>query len=118
MSGFCGMFSQLLNLFPRAEFRSLGRAPRARVHTLGSGRGDVVLPVRPRPLAAEICGGLRNSEGELTHFNITAPNRSTLAYANAHRSWQLYCACSTLSWPGVSPWPRATGNPLIPEPSW
>ena len=38
----------------------------------------------------EICGGLRNSEGELEHWGITAPNRSTLAHANAHRPWQRY----------------------------
>jgi hypothetical protein len=40
----------------------------------------------------EICGGLRSSEGKLKHLGITAPNRSTLAYANEHRPWQLYRA--------------------------
>ena len=40
----------------------------------------------------EICGGLRSSEGKLRHLGITAPNRSTLAYANEHRPWQLYRA--------------------------
>jgi hypothetical protein len=40
----------------------------------------------------EICGGLRSSEGKLKHLGITAPSRSTLAYANAHRPWQLYRA--------------------------
>ena len=38
----------------------------------------------------EICGGLRSSEGRLTHLGITALARSTLAYANAHWPWQLY----------------------------
>ena len=40
----------------------------------------------------EICGGLRSCEGKLSHLGITAPNRSTLAYANEHRPWQLYRA--------------------------
>jgi hypothetical protein len=35
----------------------------------------------------EITGGLRRCEGKLTHLGITAPNRSTLAYANEHRPW-------------------------------
>ena len=40
----------------------------------------------------EICGGLRSSEGKLKHLGIAAPSRSTLAYANEHRPWQLYRA--------------------------
>lgn len=38
----------------------------------------------------EICGGLASCEGKLAHLGATAPSRSTLAYANAHRPWQLY----------------------------
>jgi hypothetical protein len=39
----------------------------------------------------EICGGLAASEGKLRHLGLPdAPRRSTLAYANAHRPWQLY----------------------------
>jgi hypothetical protein len=39
----------------------------------------------------EICGGLAASEGKLRHFGLPqAPSRSTLAYANEHRPWQLY----------------------------
>jgi len=38
----------------------------------------------------EICGGLAASEGKLRHLGLpTAPARSTLAYANEHRPWQL-----------------------------
>src|SRR5882724_7155901 len=38
----------------------------------------------------EICGGLAASEGKLRHLGLpTAPSRSTLAYANEHRPWQL-----------------------------
>jgi len=38
----------------------------------------------------EITNGLRSCEGKLKHLGITAPNRSTLSYANEHRPWELY----------------------------
>jgi len=39
----------------------------------------------------EICGGLATAMGKLRHLGLSgAPARSTLAYANAHRPWQLY----------------------------
>jgi hypothetical protein len=39
----------------------------------------------------EICGGLASCMGKLKHLGIeSAPNRSTLSYANGHRPWQLY----------------------------
>jgi hypothetical protein len=37
----------------------------------------------------EICGGLASCEGKLAHLRIATPSRTTLAYANAHRPWQL-----------------------------
>lgn len=39
----------------------------------------------------EICGGLATAMGKLVHLGLTqAPTRSTLAYANKHRPWQVY----------------------------
>ena len=39
----------------------------------------------------EICGGLATAMGKLVHLGLTqAPARSTLAYANKHRPWQVY----------------------------
>jgi hypothetical protein len=39
----------------------------------------------------EICGGLAACEGKLKHLGVDqSPKRSTLAYANEHRPWQLY----------------------------
>jgi hypothetical protein len=39
----------------------------------------------------EICGGLATPTGKLVHLGLRqAPTRSTLAYANTHRPWQLY----------------------------
>jgi hypothetical protein len=39
----------------------------------------------------EICGGLATALGKLVHLGVKgAPKRSTLAYANEHRPWELY----------------------------
>lgn len=39
----------------------------------------------------EICGGLSTALGKMVHLGLReAPKRSTLAYANSHRPWQLY----------------------------
>jgi hypothetical protein len=39
----------------------------------------------------EICGGLASCEGRLVHVGVReAPPKSTLAYANANRPWQVY----------------------------
>jgi hypothetical protein len=39
----------------------------------------------------EIVGGLASCEGKLQHLGVTsAPKRSTLAYANEHRPWELF----------------------------
>jgi hypothetical protein len=39
----------------------------------------------------EICGGLATALGRVVHLGLkAAPKRSTLAYANEHRSWKLY----------------------------
>ena len=97
MSGFCSMFSQLLKLFPRTEFQSLVKRTHAERHARGfTCWGQFVAMLfcqlgRAHSLR-EICGGLRSSEGKLKHLGITAPSRSTLAYANEHRPWQLYRA--------------------------
>jgi hypothetical protein len=97
VSGFCSMFSQLLKLFPRTEFQALVKRTHAERHARGfTCWGQFVAMLfcqlgRAHSLR-EICGGLRSSEGKLKHLGITAPNRSTLAYANEHRPWQLYRA--------------------------
>src|SRR5512132_3915631 len=97
VSTFCSMFSQLLKLFPRTEFQALVMRTHAERHARGfTCWGQFVAMLfcqlgRAHSLR-EICGGLRSSEGKLKHLGITAPNRSTLAYANEHRPWQLYRA--------------------------
>ena len=39
---------------------------------------------------SEICLGLKSAWGKLVHLGVSAPSKSTLAYANEHRPWELY----------------------------
>lgn len=95
MTRFCSIFSQLLQLFPRTEFQKAVTATQAERHARGfTCWGQFVAMLfcqlgRAHSLR-EICGGLASCEGKLTHLGIDAPSRATLAYANAHRPWQLY----------------------------
>lgn len=94
---FCSIFNQLLQLFPKADFQRAVVATRAERHARGfTCWGQFVAMLfcqlgRAHSLR-EICGGLASCEGKLAHLGITAPKRSTLAYANAHRPWELYQA--------------------------
>jgi hypothetical protein len=99
------MFSQILQLFPRLEFEQLVRATRAGRHAKGfSSWGQFVAMLfcqlgRAHSLR-EICQGLQTCEGKLVHLGISAPKRSSLSYANAHRPWELYQQLFILS-PGA-----------------
>jgi hypothetical protein len=92
----CSIFSQILQLIPRVEFESTVRKYRAERHARGfSSWGQFVAmlfcQLGHAKSLREICGGLAASEGKLRHLGVpTAPSRSTLAYANEHRPWQLY----------------------------
>jgi transposase len=90
------IFSQMLQLFSRADFERAVSEHRAERHARGfSCWGQFVAMLfchlgRAQSLR-EICGGLAASEGKLRHLGLPdAPRRSTLAYANQHRPWQLY----------------------------
>lgn len=95
MNRFCSIFSQLLQLFPKAEFFQAVKKTAAERFTKGFSSWDQFVAMlfcqlgRAHTLR-EITGGLRSCEGKLQHLGISAPSRSTLAYANEHRPWQLY----------------------------
>jgi hypothetical protein len=93
------IFSQILQLIPRFEFESAVRKHDAERHTRGfSSWGQFIAmlfcQLGHAKSLREICGGLAASEGKLRHLGLpAAPARSTLAYANEHRPWQL---CQTV----------------------
>jgi hypothetical protein len=93
---FSSIFSQLLQLFPRLEFEQSVKKHKAEYHARGfTSWGQFIAMLfcqlgRAHTLR-EICGGLASCEGKLKHLGVPeAPKRSTLAYANEHRPWQLY----------------------------
>lgn len=96
MNRACSIFSQLLQLFPRIEFQRAVKKHQAERHARGfTSWGQFVAMLFCQLGHAhslrEICGGLAACEGKLRHLGIPeAPKRSTLAYANEHRPWQLY----------------------------
>ena len=96
MKKFCSIFSQLLQLFPRLEFEQAVKQHRTERGAKGfTSWGQFVAMLfcqlgRAHTLR-EICGGLASCEGKLKHLGVPeAPKKSTLAYANEHRPWELY----------------------------
>ena len=96
MNRVCSIFAQILDLFPRGEFEATVREHKAERHARGfSSWGQFIAmlfcQLGHAQSLREICGGLAASEGKLRHLGLPeAPARSTLAYANEKRPWQLY----------------------------
>jgi len=89
-------FSQLLSLVDRSGFARAVRKHQAERGAKGFSCWDQFVAMMFCQLGAahslrEICGGLATAMGKLTHLGVSqAPTRSTLAYANTHRPWQVY----------------------------
>ena len=96
MNRVCSIFSQLLKLIPRTTFHKAVVEHKAERHARGfTCWGQLVAMLFCHLAMArslrEICHGLAASEGKLKHLGVpNAPSRSTLAYANEHRPWELY----------------------------
>jgi IS4 transposase len=92
----CSIFSQILKLFSRGGFEKAVKQHKAERHARGFtswGQFMAMLfcQVGRAHSLREICGGLACCEGHLKHLGVpVAPKRSTLAYANEHRPWELY----------------------------
>src|SRR6266550_5848774 len=92
----CSIFSQVLKLFSRGEFEKAVKEHKAEHHARGfTSWGQFMAMLfcqlgRAHSLR-EICGGLACCEGQLKQLGVpVAPKRSTLAYANENRPWQLH----------------------------
>ena len=90
------LFNQLLQHFPRTEFASLVKEHQAERAAKGFTCWTQFVAMTFCQLAhadslREICNGLACSEGKLVHLGVTsAPNKSTLSYANEHRPAALF----------------------------
>jgi len=96
MNRVCSIFAQVLQFIPRLEFAAAVRKHQAERHARGFSCWTQLVAMlfcqlgRAQSLR-EIVGGLAACEGKLQHLGVTlAPKRSTLAYANEHRPWQLF----------------------------
>ena len=89
-------FSQLLSLIDRAGFARAVKQHQAERGAKGFSCWDQFVSMLFCQMGAahslrEICGGLGTAMGKLVHLGMReAPSRSTLAYANNHRPWQVY----------------------------
>ena len=96
MDKVCSIFSQVLKLFSRGDFEKAVKEHKAERHARGfTSWGQFMAMLfcqlgRAHSLR-EICGGLACCEGQLKHLGVpVVPKKSTLAYANEHRPWELY----------------------------
>lgn len=89
-------FAQILALIDRTEFAHAVRQHAAERAAKGFSCWDHFVAMLFCQMGSahslrEICGGLATALGKLVHLGVQrTPTRSTLAYANAHRPWQLY----------------------------
>jgi hypothetical protein len=90
------IFGQILKFFPRPVFEAAVRKHEGDKHAKGMTCWSQFIALMLCHLGGarslrEIIGGLAASEGKLKHLGVDrAPKRSTLAYANKHRPWELY----------------------------
>ncbi len=90
------IFSQLLEQFPRHEFAKLTKKHKGDYKAKGFTCWTQFVSMLFCQLAhtdslREICNGLACCLGKLTHLGVSeAPKKSTLSYANAHRSAELF----------------------------
>jgi len=96
MTQCASLFSQILALFNRNEFADIVHKHRAERHAKGFTCWDQFVAMLFCQTAQahslrEICGGLSCCLGKVKHLGIKeAPKRSTLAYANEHRPWEVF----------------------------
>lgn len=94
MNRVCSIFSQILQFVPRLEFEAAVQKAEHRQHGFASWDqfgAMMFCQLGQAQSLREITGGLASCEGKLKHLGMDgAPARSTLAYANENRSWQLY----------------------------
>ena len=96
MQRFCSVFHQILKLVSRTEFQQLvdlhGSDRRSKGFSSWSQFVAMIFCQLGRAQSLrEIEQGLASAEGRLQQLGVDrAAKRTTLAYANAHRPWQLY----------------------------
>ena len=89
------LFSQVLTLFPRTDFLKMVKEHKSEYRAKGFTSWQQLVAMLFCHLGkanslSEITNGLASCEGKLRHLGIAMPKKSTLAYANEHRPWELF----------------------------
>jgi hypothetical protein len=90
------LFAQILSLVKKPEFHKIVEQHRAEYDAKGFSSWTQFSAMLFGQFARceslrEVCHGLHTLNGKLSHLGISeAPARSTLAYANEHRPWEVY----------------------------
>jgi len=90
------LFAQVISLIDRRQFAQIVRAWGAERAAKGFSCWEQLVAMLFCQFGAanslrEISGGLATALGKLVHLGVkAAPAKSTLAYANAHRPWQVF----------------------------
>lgn len=96
MNRTASIFAQILSIVNRNAFEKIVRRHNAEKGSKGFNSWDQFVAMLFCQMGAahslrEITGGLATAMGKLRHLGLhQAPARSTLAYANEHRPWQVY----------------------------
>ena len=94
--GGSSLFSQVLGFVDRRRFAKAVQKHRAERYSKGFRSWDQFVAMTFAQFAQcsslrEISSGLASAVGKLRHVDLDrAPSRSTLAYANQHRPWELF----------------------------
>jgi len=93
---YSNIMNQILQLIPRYEFERIVKSREAEKHSKGFKCWDQFVAMAFLQLSksgslTEICQGLSTCAGKLVHLGLNkAPGKSTLAYANKERPWEVY----------------------------
>lgn len=90
------LFSQIIQKIERTVFKRSVKAHQSDKHNKGMNTWTHLCSMlfchfSKANSLREICNGLKSTTGNLNHIGVhKAPPKSTLAYANEHRNWQVF----------------------------
>lgn len=90
------LFAQILQKVSRDSFNTLVDKLQSNKHSKGNDSWNHFVTMlfcqfSKSNSLREVCNGMRSATGNLNHYGVTkAMNKSSLAYNNEHRSWELF----------------------------
>jgi len=102
------LIGQLMQMFPRLEFQNAVKEAKTEYHARGFSSWNHFTAMLFGQLSGQdslrgIEAGLATQAQSLCHLGVTAVHRSTLSYANEHRSHELFKKSSFPCCPNAGP---------------